>query len=503
MDKTEYIYDLIQRKGHYFLSRPRRFGKSLLISTLKAIFEGKKELFKGYALYNKPYDWKTCPVLHFDLGNCDVQDAAELRQYFLEMLEASAKMFGIVLTRTGVAGKFTELVETLGQHEKAVILIDEYDKPILDNIRSKNIDGIRQVMEGFYSVVKSTEAYQRFVLLAGVSKFAKVSVFSKLNNLTDLTMDAKFATVLGYTQEELESNFTEYIEQAASATGMDRDLLLEKIKTWYNGYLFQRRAARVYNPVSVTKFFLSAGEFHNYWFATGTPTFLLKLAKEQQLDFEKALSEPVSELAFDSYEIDRLQALPLLFQTGYLTIKSSVEKFGRQLYYLGFPNQEVESAFEAYLLEKYAEIPKESVDTGIIDIASALNQGDIDGAMHKMQTFFTRIPYDIQVANEKYYQTIFYIIFRLLGLFIEAESRTNRGRIDAVVKTDNYIFIFEFKLNGSAEDALKQINDREYYQTYLDSGKNVTLVGAEFSTAERGLRKWLTEPVSENQVAIP
>jgi hypothetical protein len=301
--------------------------------------------------------------------------------------------------------------------------------------------------------------------------------------------------MLGYTQEELEKYFEEHIDHVAMSQNADRGKLLEKLKEWYNGYKFEETAQSIYNPVSIGKFFESGGKFRNYWFETGTPSFLLKLAKQQQFDFETELTRPVSELAFASYEVDRLETLPLLFQTGYLTIKDSEIRHNRTFYQLDFPNQEVEAAFEAYLLEEYSGVRKESVEVYAVEITDLLEAGDVDGMMEKMRRFFVNIPYDIQIASEKYYQTIFYIIFRLIGLFIEAEARTSTGRIDAVAQTDKYVYIFEFKLDGKPDEALNQIHEKEYHHGYLNSDKKVILVGANFSTEKRNIESWKTETV--------
>jgi hypothetical protein len=274
---------------------------------------------------------------------------------------------------------------------------------------------------------------------------------------------------------------------------MDKAVLLDKLKLWYNGYRFEEDADTVYNPVSIGKFFESGGKFKNYWFETGTPSFLLKLAKKQQFDFEKELSQPVSELAFASYEIDKLQTLPLLFQTGYLTIKATTQVMERTRYFLDFPNKEVEAAFEAYLLDEYSNVNKENVEILATDIAGLLNAGEVNEAMVKIKHFFENIPCDIQIENEKYYQTIFFIIFRLIGLFIEAEARTSIGRIDAVAQTGKHVYIFEFKLNRSAAEALRQIHEREYYRKYLGSGREIILIGARFSTKKHNIADWKIE----------
>ena len=497
IDKTEYIWKMLaQPYGTFFLSRPRRFGKSLTLSTLKAVFQNKKHLFKGLALESKPHDWKEYPVIHLDFGNCDSSDVDHLRQYLIETLDAIAETYHIRLGRSGASGRFTELVETLSNQGKVVILVDEYDKPILDNINNPQIENIRSVLENFYSVIKTSEPYQRFVLMTGVSKFSKVSVFSKLNNLSDISMRSEYATMLGYTQEELESCLSEHIDHTAKILNMQRHELLQELKAWYNGYRFHEKAATVYNPVSVAKFFEAGGEFKNFWFETGTPGFLLKLAKKQQFNFEEALSRPVSELAFDSYEIGRLKTLPLLYQTGYLTISGSMKDGVETFYRLNFPNREVEGAFEAYLLDEFAGVDKEEVSLIASELTGHIRRGELEAFMDGLRVFFAGIPYDIQIANEKYYQSIFFIVFRLLNLRIEAEARTNRGRIDAVIQTAGHVYIFEFKLDASAEGALAQIRDKSYYEKFLNSGKEIILVGANFSTTTRGVDQWLSESIS-------
>ncbi len=496
VDKTEYIWNMVREPyGIYFLSRPRRFGKSLTLSTLKAIFQKKKRLFEGLALESKPYEWEEYPVIHIDLGEVPASSAAELNEALMSVLDSTAEEYGIALTAGTASSRFSELIRALQDRGKVVILIDEYDKPILDNATKDNVESIREVLENFYSVIKATEPYQRFVFLTGVSKFSKVSVFSKLNNLTDITMDSRYATMLGYTQEELEKYFAGHIDAITEDRDVDRNALLKQLKEWYNGYKFHQNAKSVYNPVSIGKFFGSQGEFRNYWFETGTPSFLLKLAREQHFDFEERLSKPVGELAFSSYEIDKLKPLALLLQTGYLTIRETEVEDQIVFYHLDFPNREVEAAFEAYLLDEYADIEKENVEYYAAMIAKTLRNGDVDGMMDKMKKFFVNIPYDIQIDREKYYQTIFYVIFRLIGLFIEAESRTSTGRIDAVAQTDDYIYIFEFKLDGEPEEALEQIRKKEYHHKYRDSGKQIILVGANFSTDKRNIESWEIEQV--------
>ena len=312
VDKTEYIWQLVRpAKEMYFLSRPRRFGKSLTLSTLKAVFEGKKEIFKGLAIYDKPYDWKTYPVIHLDFANCDIKTADGLVGYLNGQLANIADLFHLQLRGEQLTGRFENLINDIAAKEDVVILIDEYDKPILNNIARQGVDEILAVLKGFYSNIKKCESKLRFVFVTGVSKFCHVSLFSDLNNLTDITMDARYAVMLGYTQEELESNFGDRL--SALAGEEDIDAYKEKIKEWYNGYRFHKNAQTVYNPVSLAQFFEKGGEFNNYWFSTGTPSFLMELTKKTEFDFRSVIGgDSVPEIAFSAFEIDSIDPLTLL-----------------------------------------------------------------------------------------------------------------------------------------------------------------------------------------------
>jgi len=385
---------------------------------------------------------------------------------------------------------FKELVVKLSQNDqKVVILVDEYDKPILNHIGKESVKEIQGMLKNFYSVIKTTEPYQRFALITGVSKFSRVSIFSDLNNLTDLTMTAPEATLLGYTQEELEENFGGYIEAVAEAQGLSKEECLEKLKLWYNGYRFEERATTVYNPVSVMKCFQNK-KFSNFWFETGTPTFLIELFKNKIVDLEKTTA---FESDFSTYEPDELSTLPLLFQTGYLTIKGAEMMGEETCYTLGFPNSEVKCSFSRYLAQGFSNLQGVELTGASIRIIKALNENRLDEMLETMKVFFTNIPYDITIAQEKYYQTIFYTVFNVLGSMIDAEARTNTGRIDAVAKTDKYIYIFEFKLNGTAEEALQQIEDKEYALPYANDPRKLFKVGIEFSRESRNIDRWLVQ----------
>ncbi|MFW6414419.1 MAG: AAA family ATPase, partial [Verrucomicrobiota bacterium] len=376
VDKTEGIYRLVREyKGQYFLSRPRRFGKSLLVSTLKSIFQGRKELFKGLSIYDTDYAWKTYPVIHLDMGDRAASTADELKKSLKYIVDVHAQLFNFRLTQDHYSDRFRELIDILYQQRgPVVILIDEYDKPLLGHLGKESAKEIQDVLKTLYSVIKTTEPQQRFVLLTGVSKFSKVSVFSDLNNLTDLTMDRETATLLGYTQEEVEINFPDYIERLAKYQDTSKDKALSELREWYNGYRFHQDAESIYNPVSVMKC-LQSGEFRNYWFETGTPTFLLELLKRQPVDMNELT---VPETAFSTYDPAELEPLPLLFQTGYLTIHGTEQLGEAKYYHLDYPNREIRQSFNYWLARQLADLPDPELNTALLGIVKSLERGAVD-----------------------------------------------------------------------------------------------------------------------------
>ncbi|MBQ4328978.1 MAG: ATP-binding protein [Lentisphaeria bacterium] len=491
VDKTEYIWNLINPAGgSYFLSRPRRFGKSLTVSTLKAIFEGKKELFQGLAIYDKPYDWKKYPVIHLDLNGWNFNTHDELRSSLCGLVRESAEDHHIELQEDVPEKMFRQLIRTLASVSPVVILLDEYDKPILNNIGKPESKRILADLKSFYSVIKAFEDKLRFAFITGVSKFSHVSLFSDLNNLFDITMDARYATMFGYTQEELEANFGDRI--AALAGNTDIAVYKTEIKNWYNGYRFHKNAKTVYNPVSLAYFFENGGEFNNYWFSTGTPSFLMELTKQKDFNFEAALKDAVPQVAFNAFEIDNIDPLTLLLQTGYITIKGTEERFGQTWYFLDFPNREVAGAFSAYILNSYAGKTQTVSVQFTAEIATALLNKDLKKLRKAMEVFFAGIPYTFHKKQESTFQTIFFSIFRLLGLYVEAESATNDGRIDAVVQTKDAVFIFEFKLDNDPT-ALEQIKEKEYYKKYLLDKREICIIGVNFDSEKGNLVGWEDE----------
>ena len=494
VDKTEYIYELVTSGKPYFLGRPRRFGKSLFLSTLKAYFMGKRELFEGLRIAELEKNWTAYPVMYMDMNveNYSVHDAlTSALNINLNLLEAqwgkdpndktpSARFIGLIRRAHKLEGK------------QVVVLIDEYDKPLINTMhKPKEHDKIRDELKGFYGVLKSDDAHLRFVLLTGVTKFSKVSVFSDLNHLIDISLDEKYACICGISESEVAKYFDREIQELAKERGMTVEEALVKLKKTYDGYRFAATGENMYNPFSLLNTFAKR-RFAKYWFETGTPTFLVQLIKDGGFEAENLEGDVTIPTDFIAdYRAELNDPVPLLYQTGYLTIKSYDEEFDE--YVLGFPNEEVKYGFMKELLSVY--VPGKNVRTqfGISGFVKELKAGEVDGFMNRLKSFFADIPYELNNKEEKHYQTIFYVFFKLMEQFVQAEYRGAVGRADAVVTLADTVYVFEFKLAGreTAEDALKQIDDRAYAIPYAASGKRVVKIGAEFSAKTRTLSRWL------------
>ena len=489
VDKTEHIYQLLNQGSVYFLSRPRRFGKSLLISTLNEIFEGNKELFKELWIYKSDYAWEKHPIVRIDFSRKKAEDRDDLKGFILYQLKNIAEKYGISLTRDRYDEAFDELLTKLSQINKVVVLIDEYDKPIIDNIENKELAvELREILKGFYTIIKACDEHVRFVLLTGVSKFSKAGVFSGLNNLEDISMDAGHSSLLGITREEMADNFKDHIEQFAKSEEMSKSELIKKITYWYNGFCFSVTCKKVFNPFSMLLLFDNV-RFSNYWFESATPSFLIKLMKEKNFDIKKMKVIEVREENLSTYEIEDLSIIPLLFQTGYLTIKGYDNEF--MTYKLGYPNFEVENSFQYALLRSYSYT---ETDGYLVSLIRALRNDKFEEFFDTLRIFFANIPYDLQINKEKYYQTVFYLIFSLIGLKVGAEIKTNKGRIDAVI-IDKDICIFEFKFNGDKDKALNQIKEKKYFEKYQGTDKEIYLFGVEFT--DRNVGEWVVEKIQK------
>ena len=426
----------------------------------------------------------------------DFSTLESMEERFRQILREQAEINGVTLKETSSDTMFHELIKTLhDQKGDVVILLDEYDKPILNNISKENCSAFLDALKIFYSVIKEKNGMIRLAFITGVSKFCHASLSSELNNLTDITMDARFATMLGYTQEELEANFSDRLTILAG----DHDELMQEIKRWYNGYRFEENATTVYNPVSLAKFFESGGKFNNYWFSTGTPTFLLDLIMKSKFELSLSLNKPVSGAFFDAFEVTDLDPMVMLFQTGYLTIDRAER---RQIpftskaiteYYLHFPNMEVEESFNGSLLTYCTNVRKHDTQELMLNLVTAVGTGNVDGFMKLFQSIFAGIPYSIHVKDEHYYQTVFYVICDLLKLLVQAEVCTNDGRIDMMVAAGEWIYVIEFKLNKTADDAMQQIENKDYALKYRKEGHRIMLVGVNFDFNAGNISNWLKE----------
>ena len=496
VDKTAYVYRLATNGKPYFLCRPRRFGKSLLLSTLKAYFLGSRELFDGLAISELEKEWIEYPVFHLDM-NVEIYLNVNSLYYALDAnMRILEEKWGKDESDETPATRFMGLIRR-AYHQtgrKVVVLIDEYDKPLLGLMDDMNADAeIRKVLKGFYGVLKSADEYLRFVFLTGVTKFSKVSVFSDLNHLKDISLNRSYAGICGVSETELTGFLQPEISNLAAETGKTYDETLAELKKHYNGYHFAGNTEGIYNPCSLLNSFADA-ELRNYWFETGTPTFLVQMLKN--IDFDLRTLEDdvkISANSITDYRAGGGDPIPLLYQTGYLTIKGYNEKL--KSYTLGLPNEEVKYGFWNELLPVYMPKTKLSTEFFVSNFVEDLQDGNIEGFMVRLKAFFAGISYELSGKTEGYYQTVFYLFVKLMGQFVETEVRSSHGRADVVVTTDDTVYVFEFKLTGkgTAESALKQINDKDYPVPFTAGDKKLVKIGAEFSVRKRNLNRWVIE----------
>ena len=494
VDKTGYVYEIANKFEYVFLSRPRRFGKSLLSSTFHSYFAGERELFDGLEAGKLETEWVKHPVFHFDMSTAKHMNEEQLLGELDRKLDAYEQIYGRgekdIRVNQRLEGLVQRSVERTG--EKAVIIIDEYDAPLLDVMNDKQkLVPMRQIMRNFYSPIKSLDPYLRFVFITGINKFAQLSIFSELNNLKNISMLPEFSAVCGISQSELERVFPEQIEALAKAEGVSGERALELLKENYDGYHFCVGSEDIYNPFSLLNAF-SDRRFGKYWFETATPTYLIERLERKPID-ERELDrmEYVSANEFNVSPEVTDNPLPLLYQTGYLTIKDYDKELDS--YTLGYPNKEVRSGFLDSLLAGYNG-NNPSGASFVIRFNAALRKGDIDEALSRMQSFLSGMPNDLENKMEKHYQTIIYLIFSLLGYHIRTEEKSAVGRADAVCWTQDSIYVFEFKVDSTAETALKQIDDKGYMIPYrFEEGKRLLKVGVNISTETRTIDGWAVD----------
>ena len=492
VDKTAKIYELAKTGRYYFLSRPRRFGKSLLISTLEAYFQGKKELFEGLAMEGLEKEWKKYPILHLDLNTQKYETEESLESVLNENLAVWESLYGRNENEIGPARRFAGVIRRAHEKtgERVAILIDEYDKPMLQAIGDQGRqDSFRSTLKAFYGALKSEDGHIKFALLTGVTKFGKVSVFSDLNNLEDLSRNPGYTDICGISEEELLRDFSDDIQELAAANGQTFEQTCERLKEDYDGYHFCPDSPGMYNPFSILNTFAKK-TYGSYWFETGTPTYLVELLKKSNYDLEEMSHVETDADILDSIFTDD-NPIPVIYQSGYLTIKGYDKEFG--IYELGFPNREVEEGFMKFLLPYYSSVSKTSSPFEIKKFVQDVKRGDIDGFMERLQSFLADCPYELAKDVELHYQNVLFIVFRLAGLYTKVEYHTSRGRIDLVLQTDSYVYVMEFKLDGTAEQALQQIEDKQYALPFAKDSRKVYTIGVNFSSETRNIDKWIVK----------
>ena len=492
VDKTALMYRLVTTGRYYFLSRPRRFGKSLLISTLEAYFQGKRELFDGLAVASLEKEWKRYPVIHLDLNAKKFDRPEDLIRLIDRQLLVLEEEYGKVKTDETIDDRFVSLIRNMNGRtgERVVILVDEYDKPLLQAIGNDALQNeYRAILKAFYGVLKSMDGYIRFALLTGVTKFGKVSVFSDLNNLMDISMREEYADICGVSEEELLRDFDEDIRALALNNGQTYEQACAQLKEDYDGYHFCPDSPGIYNPFSLLNTF-SAKRYGSYWFETGTPTYLVELLRKSDYDLEQMSREETDSETLDSIFTGD-NPIPVIYQSGYLTIKKYDKEFG--LYTLGFPNREVEEGFLKFLMPYYAKSDRTKSGFEIKRFVDDVRKGDIDGFMERLQGFLADCPYEMARDVELHYQNVLFIVFRLAGLYTQVEYHTSRGRIDMVVQTADYVYVMEFKLDGSAEQALQQIGEKQYALPFAADSRKVFRIGVNFSSETRNIDRWIVQ----------
>ena len=489
VDKTRHVYRLAHTDKYYFLSRPRRFGKSLLISTLESYFQGKKELFEGLAIAELEREWTVYPVLHLDLNQSEYRREESLTEVLNNTLCGWEQRFGRKPSETTPALRFQGIVQRACEQtgRQAVILVDEYDKPLLSTMLNEPLQShYRAQLKAFYSVLKSQDRYIRFALLTGVTKFSKTSIFSDLNNLADISMIAEYNDVCGITEEEIHRYFEPAIQGLAEANHISYERACEKLRQQYDGYHFEVGTPGVYNPFSLLNA-LRYKKFGKYWFETGTPTFLADVLKRNHYALDNLTRERISSITLGNLDASSGTPLPLLFQSGYLTLADYLEPY--ELYVLNFPNREVEWGFLNCLMPAYAPSRLHTEFDVSLFVEDVL-AGQADRFMRRLQTLFADSTYELVGDRELYFHNVLYVVFRLMGLYVEVERRMADGRMDMVVKTPDYVYIMECKLDKSASEALQQIEDRGYAAPFAMDRRKLYKIGVNFSSATRGISEY-------------
>ena len=491
IDKTQYIAEFREKGMKFiFLSRPRRFGKSLFASTLQAYFEGRKELFEGLAIADYEKDWVKHPVLHFDLSGAKHMGVEQLERYLADMLEEQEAHWGYKTHQVDANLRLKDLVKKTYEQtgEKVVVIIDEYDAPLLDVVHEKeNLQQLRRIMQNFYSPLKMLDPYLEFCFITGITKFSQLSIFSELNNLDNISMFDQYSAICGISMTELTTQMKLDVEALGEALGMTYEECLKELTRFYDGYHFSKKSEDVFNPFSLVKA-LNACDIAPYWFGSGTPSFLLKLLDKYHVNLASLEGQEAVLNSFDQSTEEMTDALPLLYQSGYLTIKKYDPMFRE--YTLGIPNKEVRDGLLNSLIPHYVNPRRSDNDAFLLGFCKAVYRNDIEAALEHMRTYMATIPYDLENHSEKHYQTIFYLMFSFLNIYIRTEVKSAIGRADAVMHMPDTIYVFELKVDKSAEEALAQIDEKGYMLPYHAEGKRLVKVGISFDSTQRTISDW-------------
>ena len=491
IDKTKYIVDFREKGMKYvFLSRPRRFGKSLFASTLQAYFEGRKELFEGLAIADYEKEWVKHPVLHFDLSGAKHMTIEQLERYLADMLEEQETKWGYKTHLIDANLRLIELVKRAYNQtgKNVVVIIDEYDAPLLDVVHEKeNLQPLHRIIQNFYSPLKMLDPYLEFTFIIGITKFPQSSIFSGLNNLDNISMFNQYSAICGISKTELITQMKPDIEAMGEALNMTYEECLAELTQFYDGYHFSKNSEDIFNPFSLVKA-LNARDIAPYWFGSGTPSFLLKLLDKYHVNLSTLESQETVLSSFDQSTEEMTEALPLLYQSGYLTIKKYEPMF--QEYTLGIPNKEVRNGLLNSLIPHYVNPRRSDNNAFLLGFCKAVYRNDIEAALEHMRTYMATIPYDLENHSEKHYQTIFYLMFSFLNIYIRTEVKSAIGRADAVMHMPDTIYVFELKVDKSAEEALAQIDEKGYMLPYHSEGKRLVKIGISFDSTQRTIRDW-------------
>ena len=492
VDKTPLIYKMISEGKYYFLSRPRRFGKSLLLSTIEAYFEGRKSLFDGLAMSRLETEWKDYPILHLDLNTEKYETPEALNRKLNQSLSKWEERYGTESYEVSLSARFEGIIKRASEQAgcNVVILIDEYDKPLLQAIGNEALQAdYRSTLKAFYGALKSCDRYIKFAFLTGVTKFGKVSVFSDLNNLKDISFDRRYIELCGITEKELHRDFDDSVRELADANGLTKEECYEKLKEDYDGYQFEEGTVGMYNPFSVLNT-LDSCQFRDYWFETGTPSFLVQQLQKTDFPLDMMTEMDLTADVLNSIDVMDENPLPLLYQSGYLTIKNYDSEF--KVYQLGFPNREVKEGFIRYLVPFYLGKNKMKAPFDIRSFVKEVRNGEPEAFMERLVSLFANGDYQLMGDKEIYFQNVMYLLFMLLGFYVQVERHTTNGRMDILVQTADFVYIFELKINQSADVALKQIEDKGYARPFEMDSRKLYKIGVNFSTETRMIDDWKT-----------